>query len=63
MRLVSGDPVSTRMSHMERGALALPADRPVPVDPHAVSPLGLCRKDIFRTGGKDKCVRGVFIPF
>jgi hypothetical protein len=28
-----------------------------------VSPLGLCRKDIFRTGGKDKCVRGFLYPF
>lgn len=50
------------MSHMERGALALRLTGR-PVDPHAVSPLGLCRKDIFRTGGKDKCVPGIFIPF
>ena len=49
------------MSHMERGALALRLTGPV--DPHAVSPLGLCRKDIFRTGGKDKCVRGFLYPF
>ena len=50
------------MSHMERGALALRLTGPS-VDPHAVSPLGLCRKDIFRTGGKDKCVRGFYTLF